>query len=155
MKESSYVYPTAFDQPAPGPMDVGLVGQKCFKWLQNGSKMAPKCVQNGSKMSLGGCLGASWGVLEASWSHLGAKRAPRAKNAPKTKDRFPVLGGKLGAKIHQNSPLRPSERRSIFWSFLNGLLERFGANLAPTWLPKPSQNGAKLVPKSIQVGMLI
>ena len=43
----------------------------------------------------------------------------------------------------------------LFDMFLDRLLERFGANLAPTWLPKPSQNGGKLEPKSMQVGVLI
>ena len=35
------------------------------------------------------------------------------------------------------------------------LWERFGANLAPTWLPKPSQNKAKLALKSIKIEALI
>ena len=35
----------------------------------------------------------------------------------------------------------------VFW---DRFLERFGANLVPTWLPKPSQNGAKLASKAIQ-----
>ena len=39
--------------------------------------------------------------------------------------------------------------------FEDRFLERFGANLAPSWPPKPSQNGPKLASKSMQVGVLI
>ena len=38
----------------------------------------------------------------------------------------------------------------FFDDFVNRFLKRFGANLVPTWLPKPSQNGAKLASKAIQ-----
>ena len=38
----------------------------------------------------------------------------------------------------------------FFDHLLDRILERFGANLGSTWLPKPSQNGAKLAPKAIQ-----
>ena len=37
-----------------------------------------------------------------------------------------------------------------FIGFWIAFVKQFGANLAPTWHPKPSQNEAKLVQKSIQ-----
>ena len=58
----------------------------------------------------------------------------------------------LGAKLAPNSSKIWSKIDTacdhFFDWFLNWFLEQFGANLGPTWLPKPSQNGAKLASKS-------
>ena len=40
--------------------------------------------------------------------------------------------------------------KMCFGKFLNGLLDRFCANLTPTWLQKPSPHEAKLASKSIK-----
>jgi len=66
-----------------------------------------------------------------------------------------MLEAKLGKVGSQNPP----EADSKCDQFFDGLLDRFhvhfGAKLTPTWEPKPSQNGAKLIRKSTQLGALI
>ena len=110
--------------------------------------MEAQIVKNGSHE-------ASWRGLGRSWSHLGSKMAPRAKKASKSDFWGTLLGAKLEAKIVKNRSQEPSTRWWFFDHSLDRLLERFCANLAPTCFPKPSQNGGKLVPKSMQVGLLI
>ena len=63
----------------------------------------PKSFKIGPKRLPGGVLGVPRGVLEGSWGALGPKRAPRAKNAPKCKDRLRLLGAKLEPQIDQKS----------------------------------------------------
>ena len=62
------------------------------------------------------------------------------------------LGSNLAPKIHLKSVQEPSKNNPKFDHFFDHLLDRFfvrfGANLSPTWLPKPSQNEAKLASKS-------
>ena len=129
-------------------------------------KLAPKSSKNrwlgaswgslgGGFGALGGVLGGSWGLLGGSWGHLGPKRPPRGKKKPKSESFDPLLGAILGPKIEKNRSQERSKRCSFFDHFLDRVLKRFCANLAPTWRPKPSQNGAKLAPKSMQVGVLI
>ena len=67
----------------------------------------------------------------------------------------PLFGGKLEPKSNKIRSWGDPKGDHFLCRFLDRFLKRFGANLAPTWLPKPSQNGAKLVPKSMQVGVLI
>ena len=153
-----YIYPTARGNPATGP---GLLGswvlgvQNRSKIILVGVQNRPKIIQVGSKITQNRSQEASWRGLGGSWGHLGSKMAPRSKKPPKINFWGPLLGGMLGPKISKNRSQERSTRWWFFHGFWDRLLEPFCSNLAPTWLPKPSQNGAKLVPKSIQVGMLI
>ena len=115
--------------------------------------------QNPSKSVSGGVLGGSWGHLGSklrfgaylganfggSWADLGSKMGVLGS----------ILAPKWGPKSMKILPKSDPKGDHFFNHFLDRLLKRFGANLAPTWLPKPAQNGAKLVPKSMQVGVLI
>ena len=130
---------------------------------QNHSKISPKRPLGGV---LGGVLEGSWGVfwellggLGTSWGGLGGVLAPRWPQEPKMLQNpnvgFPYWGPCWGPKSIKIGPKSDLKSYYFFDNFLDRLLERFGANLAPTWLPKPSQNGAKLAPKSMQVGLSI
>ena len=66
-----------------------------------------------------------------------------------------ILAPKWEPKSMKIAPKSDPKSDHFVDPFLDRLLKRFEANLAPSWLPKPSPNGAKLVPKSILVGMLI
>ena len=70
-------------------------------------------------------LGPSWAKLGPNWGQVGAK-----------------LGQVGGPK---------SDHFCAY--FLDRFWTQLGANLASTWEPKPSENGAKLEPKSIKIGM--
>ena len=119
-------------------------------------KKSRKIIQNGSKNRSWrvswGLLGCSWGLLGGSWGHLGPKRAPRAKNSSKTRFALPPWTPQVGPQNRQKSILRPSKSDHFFDDLLGGVLMPFGANLAPTWSPKPSQNRPKLGPSWSQVG---
>ena len=149
-------YPTARGNPATGPTNASQGDRQTiqkptklgYKSNQKSNKMDAKMVQNRSQE-------ASWRGLGGSWGHLGSKMAPRSKKPPKINFWGPLLGGMLGPKISKNRSQERSRRWWFFHRFLDRLLEPFCSNLAPTWLPKPSQNGAKLVPKSMQVGVSI
>ena len=52
--------------------------------------------------------------------------------------------GQVGIKIDKKRCQKKNEKKIASWRHL-------GANLAPSWPPKTSQNGAKLGAKSIQV----
>ena len=98
-------------------------------------------------------LGVSWGFLGA----LGPILAPRRPQEPKTHQHY-----------HLSTPGEPSwDQKFIkYWSgglpksdhFFDCLWGRvllpLGPNLAPTWPPKPSQNGAKLAPRSIKKSII-
>ena len=138
------------------------------------SKLAPKTIKLDAKIvptfvprsllegswgvswrGLGGCFGSSWGVL----GPLGGVLAPRWPQEPKMLQNpnvgSPYWGPCWDPKSIKIGPKSDPKSDHFFDHFLDRLLERFGANLAPTWLPKPSQNGGKLVSKSMQVGMSI
>ena len=114
----------------------------------NPRKWGSKSSRIGPKRPLGELLG-----------DLGPKMAPRGLQERKcTKNpniSTLLLGGKLEPKSTKNRSWGDPKGDHFLYRFLDRLLKRFGANLAPTWLPKPSQNGAKLGPKSMQVRMLI
>ena len=103
------------------------------------------------------CVGlwGSWRVLGGSWGHLGPKMVPRAKKTSKKYFWAPPWVPSWRPKSTKIAPKSDPKGDDFFDHFLNQLLKRFCANLVPTWPPKLSQNGAKLGPKSIQVGMLI
>ena len=129
---------------------------KSIKNQRKSINKSRKIIQNGSKNRSWrvswGLLGCSWGLLGGSWGHLGPKRAPRAKNSSKTRFALPPWTPQVGPKNRQKSILRPSKSDHFFDDLLGGVLMPFGANLAPTWSPKPSQNRPKLGPSWTQVG---
>ena len=111
---------------------------------ENRCKIDEKSISNkpGFVWASRSCLRPQFG---GSWAHLGSKRAgPGPFWAPSW--------GPKSAKIGAESDLKCDQ---FFDRFGDRVLEQFGTNLAPFWPPKPPQNGAKLAPKSIQVGVLI
>ena len=98
-------------------------------------------------------MGAAWGFLEsvgrllgllgASWGHLGAKRAP------------PSGPPSWEPQSSQNRSGALPKSSNFFDCFRGGVLVPLGANLGPTWRPKPSQNppqlGQKLTKKSAKL----
>ena len=111
---------------------------------------------------MGGLLEGSWGVfwellggLGTSWGVLAPKWPQELKMLQNPNVAFPYWGPCWGPKSIKIGPKSDLKSDHFFDNFLDRLLERFGANLAPIWRLKPSQNGAKLVPISMQVGVLI
>ena len=86
----------------------------------------------GFEAQMFGCAVPSWAKLGPSWGQVGAKL------------------GQVGAKLGQVGDPKGDH---FFVYFLDRFWTQLGANLASTWEPKPSQNGAKLEPKSIQIGV--
>ena len=122
------------------------------KSLKNHPKWRPKSFKIGPWRCLGRVLGPSWlqvEVLSLSWRHLWGVLA---RSWLQDGGLGLHLGSQMEAKIHENCFQERSKRLSFL---LISLCIDFGSDLVPTWLPKPSQNGAKLVPKSMQVGVLI
>ena len=134
----------------------GVVGTKP---AQNPPRWAPESSQDppswGSKPSTIGPKTPLGEVL----GDLGSKMAPQELQERKCNKNLniftPLLGAKSEPKSIKNRSWGDPKVDRFFDRFLDRLLKRFGANLAPTWLPKPSQNGAKLGSKSMQVGVLI
>ena len=125
---------------------------KSTKLANLGSKIYQLGAQNHSREAswrgLGGVLGALGGVLAPRWPQ-------DLKNLQKPKIAFPSWEPSWGSKSIKIGLKSDPKSDNFFDRFLDRLWERFGANLAPSWTPKPSQNGAKLAPKSSQVGVLI
>jgi hypothetical protein len=121
-----------------------------YKYKKKEAKTLPKHTKN----EIRNYNKRQWGILTfaGSWGHLGPKRAPRAKNSSKTQFALPPWTPQVGPQNRQKSILRPSKRENLFDRLLGGVLMPFGANLAPTWSPKPSQNRPKLGPSWTQVG---
>ena len=105
------------------------------KWVY---KISPRC-------SLGGPWEASGRVLGPSW----------LQDSFKSQKEFEkwFLGPPLGSQVGVQN--RPKIDFKAIIKVIILLIMPFGANLALSWHPKPNQNGAKLVLKSIQVGALI
>ena len=114
---------------------------------QKTTKNQQQIHQNCSKISLGGCLGRLLGPLGASWAHLGAKMAPRAKKVARRTPQDPPT---WEPKSTQNRSGGFPKSDHFFDCFWDRVLVPFGPNLGPTWPPKPSQNRAKLAPRSIK-----
>ena len=115
--------------------------------VNKSSQIAAKIEQNRSK-------NLPKSVPRPSWRDLGAILAPRW---PKTTPRAPKLISldPLGPRSWRPKSTKNQFRSDVkcdhfFDDFLDQLLKRFGANLVPTWLPKSSQNEAKLASKAIQ-----
>ena len=103
-----------------------------------GRSWGPK---NQEKSILGGVLGGLGGIL--------GPKSQKGRARSNLKHEFgPPNGGENRSKIHPEAI-----EKVIVFLITFGI--DFWSDLVPTWLPKPSQNGAKLVPKSMQVGMLI
>ena len=127
-------------------------------WPQDGPKRPPNL--DFSILGALFCVLAALGeLLGGSWGHFGPKMAPRwPQEAPKPRkinSGPPSWEASWRPKSIKNPSRGHRNGDRFFDHFGDRLLKRFGANLAPTWLPKPSQNGAKLGPKSMQVGVLI
>ena len=125
------------DEPPNQPKNNQKINQKS-------TKMAPKSV-------LQAVLGASWGFLGA----LGPILAPRSPKSRKpiniTTCRPPPGEPSWDQKFIKNwSGGLPKSDHFFDWLWGRVLLP-FGANLGPTWPPKPSQNRPKLAPKSIKI----
>ena len=118
------------------------------KSIKNLSKMVPKSIKIGSQSCLGGVLG-----------HLGPKMAPRWPQEP-PKPRKSIFGPPSWGPFWEPKLIKigfksdPKGDR-FYDRFEDRFLERLGANLSPSWPPKPFQNGTKFAPKSMQVGVLI
>ena len=126
--------------------------KKLCKILKLGSKIHQVGVQNRLKSK-------PKSSLEGSWGHLGPKRpqeAPREKKRVRKGRAFaPPAAPSWAPKSIKIGPKSDQKYNHFFDGFEDRFLQRFGANLAPSWPPKASQNGAKLAPKSMQVGVLI
>ena len=126
--------------------------RKSFKLALKSTKLELKIVKNCSQE-------ASWRGLGGSCGGLGGLLGPRGhqdrKMLPNRKVGFPDWGPSWRPKSTKNRSWGDPKGDHFFDWLLDRFLERFGAILAPSWPPKPSQNGAKLAPKSTQVGVLI
>ena len=72
------------------------------------------------------------------WDGLDSQLAPKSA----------YFGAKLGPKTDQKCIANFILISIRFWFDLE-------VDFAPTWLPEPLQNGAKLAPKLVQLGVLI
>ena len=133
-----------------------IVGQSWQSWGPKTMNVNP---QKASRSRGWGARGSFWGGLGNSCSGLGALLSPRwpqeRKRRPKLKVLSPYWGSFWSPKSIKIDPKSDLKCDQFFDRFGDRVLEQFGANLAPFWPPKPPQNGAKLAPKSIQVGVLI
>ena len=124
-----------------------------------GSKSYQVGAQNPLKSVPRGLLEGSWGSQEASWRGLGGILGPRGpqdrKMLQNLNSGFPSWGPSWGPKSTKNRSWGDTKGDHFLYRFLDRFLEPIGANLATFWPPKPSQNEAKLAPKSIQVGVVI
>ena len=132
---------------------IADVGSKSYQvGAQNPLKSVPRGLLEGSWEGLEGSWEGLWAILAPRWLQDGSKSEKVAERTPSGPPWTPQVGGQNRSK---SVPRAIQKVIILFDHFLDRLLKRFGANLAPTWLPKSSQNGAKLVPKSMQVGVLI
>ena len=104
---------------------------------------------------LGGVLGSLGRVLGGSWGGLGTKACRMhpacTQKDPQLEAKLAQVGPKLGPKIIENRSGGLPKSDHIFDWLWGRVLLPFGANLGPTWPPKPSQNRPKLAPKSIKI----
>ena len=99
---------------------------------------APKSMNLGFKIGLGGFLEGSWRVLGGSWGHLGPKMVPRTLNVRICKQKLRLLGAKLEPQIDQNRS-RSDPKGDNF-------LIVFCSNLDPSWPHLDPQNPPKIEP---------
>ena len=129
-----------------GVQNLPTWGQKSINWRPKSTKIRPKMVP--------------WGFLEASWGHLRCKFGVLGSYWLQFGASWADLGSKLGGLGPILVPSwRPKCSKNRSWGDPIGFLfgvhlgqwywVRFCTNLAPIWIPKPSQNGAKSGSKSI------
>ena len=94
-----------------------------------------------------GPIGASWGVLGPSWRQDGPKSRKRRSPAK-------LRNGSWEPKSTKSRSGGLPKSDHFFDWFWGRVLVAFGPNLAPTWPPKPSQNPAKLAPRSIKKSII-
>ena len=135
------------NQPSSQSAKYTKISQVRSKIQPTSTKLGPKIHQVGSQNPPKSVLE---GLLERSWAHLGPKMATRAKMLQNVKIGYAFWVPSWRPKSMKSRSKSVSKFDILFDHFLDRFLERFGANLVPTWLPKPSQNGAKLAPKAIQ-----
>ena len=116
--------------------------QNPASWGPKSTKLGPKIVQNR-------CRRRSWTAVGAMLAQDGSRSQEEPQNPPKMYPKWSQLGGQNPPKIVSKAIKNVI---SFFNGFVNQFLQRLVAKLGPNWEPKPSQNGAKLDPKSKQVG---
>ena len=121
------------------------------KWSKNQSTLVQKSAKIGPKIDQNQYKNRQKSVPGPSRRGLEAFLAQGPKKQPKKYFEGPPWASKLEAKITK-SHSRDAKCDHFFDDFLHRFWKRFGTNLAPTWEPIPSQNGAKLGPKSTQLG---
>ena len=115
-----------------------------WKSMKNQQKSIPKRIKNKISIwdrfwtALEWVLGGLGGVLGGSWAALGSNMG----------DPGPIWVPSWGPKSIKIGPKSDLKCYHIYHRFEDRFLERFGANLAPSWRPTPSQNESKLALKS-------
>ena len=123
------------------------------------SKIHQTSIKNQWKWSPWGRAGATLGVFgvmlvesDRLWPYFGSNLGGLGRIlAPRGR----VLGD-FGLQVGAQN--RPKSIPRAIWNVINFLMDLkidFWSDLIPSWLPNPSKNEAKLVPKSMQVGVLI
>ena len=113
--------------------------------------------QNRQQSVARGLWERSWGFQEASWmGSLGSFWGQEGSMIEKTSKMGRLaspMGDKFGAHNRSKNRSWGDQKDDHFlYRFLNRFLEPFGAIWAPSCPPKPSQNRAKLVLKSMKIG---
>ena len=92
---------------------------------------------------------------EESWEVLGGSWVPRAKNESEGRSETRNWPPKWRPKSIKIASKSDPKGDHFYDRFEDRFGDRVAANLAPSWPSKPAQNGTKLVPKPMQVGVLI
>ena len=123
------------------------------------SKIHQKSIKNQWKWGPWGRPGATLGVFgvilvesDRSWPYFGSNLEGLGRIlAPRG-----WILGRFGLQVGAQN--RPKSIPRAIWNVINFLMDLkidFWSDLVPSWPPNPSKNEAKLVPKSMQVGVLI
>ena len=112
------------------------------KSVKNQWKLVPKSILTGPKIDQNLSKNQPKSVPRPSWRGLGAILAPRwpktTQRAPKSISLDPLGRPCWRPKSTKNRSGSDPKCDHFFIIFVNRFRERFGANLGPTWLPKPS-----------------
>ena len=124
---------------------------------QDGSNILPKSSKLGPKIHQVGAQNPPKSVPEAlldgSGRHLGPSWLQEPRRTRKSTNNSPKMVPTWKPKSAKNRFKGDLKCDQFCDGFGNDFLERLVAKLGPTWEPKPSQNGAKLGPKSKQEGI--
>ena len=119
-------------RPSPPP---------CLKLGGLGASLAPKIDQNGSKIDLGGCLGASWRALGAILAPGGPQEPTRPPNSHKSYTQVTPSWGPFGRFWEPCwSYVGILIFCSIFDRFWKPLGRDFGGFWTPSWKPSWPKN---------------